>query len=128
MLRRVERPDVTTNYAGYYLSLQYSLRASAASLFETQAKCRAALARTVQSASVDMDEVELDDVWNQPPAPAFAVCCPQSPMAMPSRRRPFGELDGFAAFSEQNACPQSPVSMPSRRPPVLRAGSSESLS
>jgi hypothetical protein len=116
MLRRIEECPIETNYTGFYASLNDVMSSSNTSLLATQARCRAALA------AIELAQAhEAAEQNTHATAPKIAGGCPQSPMALPSRKRPFGD-EGFRlpAGRAQGGCPQSPISRPSTYRPLGR--------
>ena len=96
MLRRVEEPAaIVTNYSGFYSELAATITNSTAVLLDVQAKSRAKLmafasaaaaaAPAAMSKNSSFDELA-------PAAPPMAAmqraCCPQSPISIPSLKRP----------------------------------------
>ena len=116
-----------TNYDGFCKELLQRLASSAARLNSVQAKCR-----NVLTGEVLLDNLESrprQSIFAEQAAPPYvsiAQAFPESPMQVPSRKRPTFAL----ADDASDAFPQSPVQMPSRKRPPLptRDSSSESLS
>ena len=85
---RLDDVEVENNWTGYYAELSQSLTIQAALLKAVQAKCRKAL-------NVEMAPAA------QPAAAATGL--PQSPLAVPSRRRPFGSVREESLWSSIRA-------------------------
>ena len=141
MLRRVEGPEIPIewNIEGFTNELSQTLHASNALLFATQAKCRAALTRSRLGEPRDVPAAQVYS--------SVAMSFPESPVAVPSLRRPNArgplregsgdslsdllELEGIAGFANApfagapSYCPESPVSFPSRRRPFGYRGASD---
>ena len=98
MLRRVEEPvDIITNYGGFYSELTATIANSTAILLDVQAKSRAKLrAFAATAAAAAPAAMSKNSSFDElaPAAPpmtaAHRTCCPQSPISLPSLRRPGG--------------------------------------
>ena len=96
MLRRVEEPAaIVTNYSGFYSELAATITNSTAVLLDVQAKSRAKLmafasAAAAASPAAMSKNSSFDEL--APAAPPMAAmqraCCPQSPISIPSLKRP----------------------------------------
>jgi len=91
LVRRSEDAlSVDTNFGGLSLELNQRLNSSAALLQETQNRCREVLLRVpAELAARPTDEMAYG--WRAPSPAGVAdipLCCPQSPVSYPSRRRP----------------------------------------
>ena len=114
--------EIEWNETGFYLHLSDTLSTSAAILMQTQARCREKLLDLHIQPRTPYTLLHVD-----PPAATGtaehemydgAYFCPQSPLALPSRKRPVPAYDEQATAEPAAGCPQSPLALPSRKRPV----------
>ena len=127
---------IETNYGNFYTELSHTLHTSAAVLLQTQERCREALLRNrmnivppaaaMPAAAYTAPYVSISDFHGVVDMHTGGL--PQSPLAMPSRKRPI-DVSGMDLDANGVFCPESPMAYPSRRRPFGcgRAESEESL-